>query len=87
MPNLKDLEIGHDAQYLKNLAACVVRSKAFSVAGKAPFVSDFGKEADVTPGTLDAARLAVGAAYDTIDTRLDLLRGDELDRLASISRQ
>ena len=76
MPDLKDLEIGHDAQYLGNLAACVARSKACSVAGKDPFVSDFGKEADVTPGTLDAARLAVGAAYDTIDTLLNVPNGD-----------
>jgi acetoin utilization deacetylase AcuC-like enzyme len=70
MPSLKDLEIGHDAHYLKKLAACVAHSKACSVAGKDSFVSDFGKEADVTPGTLDAACLAVGAAYDTIDTLL-----------------
>ena len=76
MPDLKDLEIGHDAQYLRNLTACVARSKACSVAGKDPFVSDFGKEADVTPGTLDAARFAVGAAFDTIDTLLNAPNGD-----------
>ena len=76
MPGLQELEIGHDAQYLKNLAACVARSKACSIAGNDPFVSDFGKEADVTPGTLDAARLAVGAAFDTIDALLDAPSGD-----------
>jgi len=76
MPALQELESGHDAQYLKNLAACVARSKACSIAGNDPFVSDFGKEADVTPGTLDAARLAVGAAFDTIDTLLHAPNGD-----------
>lgn len=76
MPELKELEIGHDPQYLKGLAACAARSKACSLAGGDPFVSDFGKEADVTPGTLDAARLAVGAAYDTIDVLLQSPPGD-----------
>ncbi len=76
MPDLKELERGHEAQYLSNLAECVVRSKACAKAGEDPFISDFGKEADVTPGTLDAARLAVGAAYDTIDTLLHSPNGD-----------
>ncbi len=76
MPDLKELEQGHDAQYLSNLAACVAHSKACSIAGKDPFISDFGKEADITPGTLDAARLAVGAAYDTIDTLFQSSNGD-----------
>ena len=70
MPDLKELERGHDAQYLSNLADCVLRAKAHAKAGEDSFISDFGKEADVTPGTLDAARLAVGAAYDTVDTLL-----------------
>jgi acetoin utilization deacetylase AcuC-like enzyme len=76
MPELKELEIGHDPQYLKDLAACAARSKARSAAGGDPFISDFGKEADVTPGTLDAARLAVGAAYDTVDVLLRSPEGD-----------
>ncbi len=76
MPELHELELGHDAQYLRNLEACVVRSKASSLAGKDPFIFDFGQEADVTPGTLDAARLAVGAAYDTIDNLLHSPLGD-----------
>ncbi|MEQ1829909.1 MAG: hypothetical protein ABL921_28360 [Pirellula sp.] len=71
MPDLKDLERGHDEQYLRNLAENIVRSKAFANAGEDPFISDFGKEADITPGTLDAARLAVGAAYDTVDILLE----------------
>ena len=70
MPDLKELEVGHDAQYLSNLAACVARSKALFIADKEHFISDFGQEADVTPGTLDAARSAVGAAYDSIDNLL-----------------
>jgi acetoin utilization deacetylase AcuC-like enzyme len=70
MPELTELEHGHDGQYLRNLAESVVRSKARDIDGLDPFVSDFGKEADVTPGTLDAARLAVGAAYDTVDILL-----------------
>ena len=76
MPDLKDLERGHDEQYLGNLAECVVRAKACANAGADPFISDFGKEADITPGTLDAARLAVGAAYDTIDILLMSPNGD-----------
>lgn len=70
MPDLSELEIGHDAQYLANLAACSARSRDRSLAGEDPFISDFGKEADVTPGSLAAARLAVGAAYDVIDVLL-----------------
>lgn len=70
MPELKDLERGHDSKYLSNLAECAVRAKSLAKAGEDPFISDFGKEADVTPGTLNAARLAVGAAYDTIDSIL-----------------
>ena len=76
MPGLKDLERGHDEQYLGNLAESVVRSKACANAGEDPFISGFGKEADITPGTLDAARLAVGAAYDTIDILLMSPNGD-----------
>ncbi len=76
MPDLKDLERAHDEQYLGNLAESVVRSKACADAGEDPFLSDFGKEADITPGTLDAARLAVGAAYDTIDILLMSPNGD-----------
>jgi acetoin utilization deacetylase AcuC-like enzyme len=76
MPELKDLERGHDAPYLRNLAESVVRSKACADAGEDPFLKDFGKEADVTPGTLDAARCAVGAAYDAIDILLQSPNGD-----------
>jgi acetoin utilization deacetylase AcuC-like enzyme len=76
MPDLKDLERGHDEQYLRDLAKAVGRSKAFASAGEDPFVSDFGKEADITPGTLDAARLAVGAAYDAVDILLQSPNGD-----------
>ncbi len=76
MPDLKDLERGHDVQYLQNLATNVVRSKACADAGEDPFISDFGKEADITPGTLDAARLAVGAAYDSVDILLQSNNGD-----------
>jgi acetoin utilization deacetylase AcuC-like enzyme len=70
MPDLKDLERGHHVQYLRNLAESVIRSNNCANAGEDPFVSDFGKEADITPGTLEAARLAVGAAYDTVDILL-----------------
>jgi acetoin utilization deacetylase AcuC-like enzyme len=76
MPDLKELERGHDAQYLRSLAESVVRSKACADVGEDPFLSDFGKEADITPGTLDAARLAVGAAYDTVDILLQSPNGD-----------
>ena len=76
MPELKELERGHDAQYLRRLAESVVRSKACANAGEDPFLSDFGKEADITPGTLDAARLAVGAAYDIVDILLQSPKGD-----------
>ncbi len=76
MPDLKDLERGHDEHYLRNLAESVVRSKACANAGGNPFISDFGKEADITPGTLDAARLAVGAAYDTVDILLQSPKED-----------
>ncbi len=75
MPDLEDLERGHDAQYLRNLAESVVRSKACANAGEDPFITDFGKEADITPGTLDAARLAVGAAYDAVDILLQSQEG------------
>jgi acetoin utilization deacetylase AcuC-like enzyme len=70
MPDMNDLERGHDKQYLIRFEECVAKSKARAIAGLDPFISDFGKEADVTPGTLDAARLAVGAAYDTVDILL-----------------
>jgi hypothetical protein len=76
MPDLKELELGHGAQYLTRLNECVLRAKALAMAGQDPFISDFGKEADVTPGTLDAARLAVGAAYDAIDKLLHWSSGD-----------
>ena len=76
MPELKDLEHGHDPQYLREFAASVTRSKACASVGEDPYVSDFGKEADVTPGTLDAARLAVGAAYDTVDILMQSPNGD-----------
>lgn len=76
MPDLKELERGHDAQYLGNLTDCVLRAKALAKAGHDSFISDFGKEADVTPGTLDAARLAVGAAHDAVDKLLDSSSND-----------
>lgn len=76
MPDLIDLERGHDRQYLKDLLANVEESKARADVGKDPFLSDFGKEADISPGTLDAARLAVGAAYDTVDILLQSKHGD-----------
>jgi acetoin utilization deacetylase AcuC-like enzyme len=76
MPDLNDLQRGHDEQYLRNLSKCVARSKALADAGEDPFISDFGKEADVTPGTLDAARLAVGAAYDVVDIILQSNNAD-----------
>lgn len=76
MPELKELEVGHDIHYLQRFAECVARSKACSIAREDCYLSDFGKEADVTPGTLDAARLAVGAAYDMIDTLLHSHSGD-----------
>jgi acetoin utilization deacetylase AcuC-like enzyme len=76
MPDLKEFERGHDTQYLRNLAECVARAKVRAKAGEDSFISDFGKEADVTPGTLDAARLAVGAAFDTMDTLLHSPNGD-----------
>jgi len=76
IPDFKDLERGHDSQYLNNLNECVVRAKVRCKAGEDPFVGDFGKEADVTPGTLDAAMLAVGAAYDMMDHLLYSPNGD-----------
>jgi len=76
MPSLSELELGHDAQYLQDFADCAARSTALSIANMDPFISDFGKEADVTSGTLDAARLAVGAACDVIDALLRSHKGD-----------
>ena len=76
IPDSKQLETGHDAKYLSNLAESVARAKARSIAGEDPFVFDFGKEADVTPGTFDAAKLAVGASYDVIDNLLQSPKGD-----------
>ncbi len=76
MPDLKELEKGHNAQYLSRFTECVLRAKVLAKAGEDPFISDFGKEADVTPGSLDAARLAVGAAYDSVDTLLHSNSGD-----------
>lgn len=76
MPDLNDLERGHDMQYLQGLLSSVEKSMASAKTGENPFISDFGKEADITPGTLDAARLAVGAAYDTVDILLQSKQGD-----------
>lgn len=76
MPDLNDLEVGHDIQYLQCLRSRVEKSKASAEAGEDPFISDCGKEADITPGTLDAARLSVGAAYDAVDIILQSKQGD-----------
>ncbi len=56
MPDLNDLERGHDMQYLQGLLSSVEKSRACTETGLDPFISDFGKEADITPGTLDAAQ-------------------------------
>ncbi|MFN7876657.1 MAG: hypothetical protein ACK5PB_15160 [Pirellula sp.] len=75
-PELRDLELGHDKHYLECLLENTEKAKALAKTGKDPFLSDFGKEADISPGTLDAALLAVGAAYDTIDILLNSKQGN-----------
>jgi acetoin utilization deacetylase AcuC-like enzyme len=75
-PELHDLERGHNRQYLDRLQAITEKSRALAIAGEDPFISNFDKEADVSPGTLDAALLAVGAAYDTVDILLQSKKGD-----------
>lgn len=59
----------HSQQYLDDLKGAAETSRALALRGEDQFIH-FGKEADVTPGTYDAARHSVGTAFDAIDVAL-----------------
>lgn len=59
----------HSQQYLDALKGAADASLALAVRGEDQFIH-FGKEADVTPGTYNAARHSVGTAFDAIDIAL-----------------
>jgi acetoin utilization deacetylase AcuC-like enzyme len=73
-PTNEQLLKGHDAEYVTNLKETSERARIRAAQNEDVFISDFGKEADVTPGTFGAARSAVGASFDMIDT---ILRSEE----------
>lgn len=64
-----DLRKIHTTEYLENLKTAAEKSRALAMRGEDQFIH-FGKEADVTPGTYDAARHSVGTAFDAIDIAL-----------------
>lgn len=59
----------HTPEYLEALKVATKTSRDLAANGEDPYVH-FGKEADVTPGTYEAARHAVGTAFDAIDVAL-----------------
>jgi acetoin utilization deacetylase AcuC-like enzyme len=59
----------HPQKYLDSLKAVAAQSRELVEKGEDPFIQ-FGIEADVTPGTYDAARHSVGTAFDAIDIAL-----------------
>lgn len=64
-----DLKKVHTADYLERLKAATDTSRTLAAQGDDQYIP-FGKEADVTPGTYDAARHSVGTAFDAIDVAL-----------------
>jgi acetoin utilization deacetylase AcuC-like enzyme len=64
-----DLTKVHTREYIGKLKEAAQISRRLAEQGKDQYVH-FGREADVTPGTFDAARHAVGAAFDAIDVAL-----------------
>lgn len=64
-----DLLRVHTSAYLTSLQSACAQSLQRMKAGVDPFIP-FGEEADVTPGTYDAARRSVGAAFDAVDVAL-----------------
>jgi acetoin utilization deacetylase AcuC-like enzyme len=59
----------HPTEYLEDLKKTAEESRGRVARGADPYIH-FGKEADVTPGTYDAARHSVGTAFDAIDVAL-----------------
>ncbi len=70
LPEREELAKGHELHYLESLESTSEKALNRAMANEDPFISDFGSEADVTPGTFQAARSAVGASFDMIDTIL-----------------
>jgi acetoin utilization deacetylase AcuC-like enzyme len=60
---------GHSDRYLGELRAASLAARARVDNGEAP-IAPFGKEADASPGTFDAALSSVGTALDTVDKAL-----------------
>jgi acetoin utilization deacetylase AcuC-like enzyme len=69
-PPPEQLLKAHDPQYLEDLENVSAKAQQALAQGGDPYISDFATEADVTPGTFRAAKLAVGASFDMIDTIL-----------------
>ena len=59
----------HTKEYLHALAQAAEAARKLAIQGKDQYVH-FGKEADVTPGTYEAARHSVGTAFDAVDVAL-----------------
>lgn len=57
---------GHTEQYLDQLRAASLAARSRVERGEAP-IAPFGKEADASPGTFDAALSSVGTALNTVD--------------------
>ncbi len=70
LPERDELAKGHDTHYLEGLELASLKARELARRNEDPFISDFGSEADVTPGTFQAARSAVGASFDMVDTIL-----------------
>jgi len=65
----RDLLKVHTEAYLSSLQRACDLSRQKMKVGQDPFIP-FGYEADVTPGTYEAARHSVGAAFDAVDVAL-----------------
>ena len=68
-PDRALLARGHSEQYLEELREASLAARARVDQGEAP-IAPFGKEADASPGTFDAALSSVGTALDTIEKAL-----------------
>lgn len=66
VPSKDQLLVGHSETYLSSLEATSVEALRRAKAGECYFM-DFGEDADVSPGTYQAALRSVGTAFDAID--------------------
>ena len=69
IPDRSLLLQGHTESYLEELRAASLAARERVAKGE-PAIAPFGKEADASPGTLDAALSSVGSALDAVDAVL-----------------